>query len=624
MASQECPGDASTLWRRIKSGCSGEALRRISGITEGASVHADTTLSRIVMSDWFEGFVGLIILGNCATLGLEAEVFVGNMTDPRYTIFTIDSIFTMFFTLELLLRVLALGWRTYLFGGSGTSNSLDAMLVITTDIVWVLSAALETSSASSLVRSFTAFRSMRLMRLARVVHKVPFFREVWLLLRGLAKSMRILWWTTTVIFFLTYVFAVFGVVLISVDVKRAMADTSHDSTLTHEELEMLWACTGGVVPWMFTFVQVLTLDSWNSILRPLVRISPFSWVLFYSYIALAVIATLNLVTAIIVEDAFICSKIDEVEQNALQEKERIRIMDNLRSLFASLDGDGSGDISWEEFEHGFSEPAIRLQMERLDIREHELKSLFDLFDTGDGVLSLDEFFNGIQRARGVAMARETFQISKRVEQLSRIVQENTHVVKTLLQPSFTDFGSRTSVSGPYKFDAATPIDKDVSVTSTNLSNSILVQGKREVGVSIEPSANSSNEYSEAGGELGSGIQTKDQKRDVGSTVSTEDFVGETWHELITTLDSIRQTIHSHGASPLRRQADLRDLANSTNLLSSTAISAIVSSDEHRVEQSQTVSPPLCKGVVRVSQTTCSSLLEDNVVSESRSSDGKDC
>eukprot|EP00927_Polykrikos_kofoidii_P016061 TRINITY_DN17204_c0_g1_i3.p1 TRINITY_DN17204_c0_g1~~TRINITY_DN17204_c0_g1_i3.p1 ORF type:complete len:741 (+),score=87.78 TRINITY_DN17204_c0_g1_i3:63-2225(+) len=397
----------------------------------------DDRVKRFVMSQVFEGIVGTLIVVNCIMLGLEAEMLIGNIPDLTRLIQVSDHLFTALFTIELAFRMHVLGWRVYVPSVEHPGNFMDAVLVIVTGIflVWIVPLIFVNQGQPSVFRAFLMLRTVRLMRLVRVVQRVPIFREVWLLMRGITSSARVLVWTIVVVAFVTYVFAIFGVVLISTDLK---SDLHHSRQMTNtqgdlQQFDMLWDATGGVFAWMRTLVQVLTLDSWNSILRPLMEFSPSSWIFFYLYISVATIVLLNLVTAILVENAFKCSSLDEAAEADRMEQERRVQLEALKELFSTLDDDGSGEVSWQEFKAGFSKPEIRKQLAKLDIQQDDLKSLFDLLDTGDGVLSLEEFFTGIQRVRGVATAKEAFKIAKRVEHLVSITERNNKVVERLLQ-----------------------------------------------------------------------------------------------------------------------------------------------------------------------------------------------
>ncbi|CAE7329233.1 Cacna1h [Symbiodinium natans] len=105
--------------------------------------------------------------------------------------------------------------------------------------------------------------------------------------------MRTLFWTVVVVCLITYIFSIFGVVLISSQVAAAHAaalDAGNASAEEIDTLNMLVECTGSVWAWMYTLIQVLTLDSWNGIARPLQSYVSGSWAFFYSYIAVAAVA----------------------------------------------------------------------------------------------------------------------------------------------------------------------------------------------------------------------------------------------------------------------------------------------------------------------------------------------
>eukprot|EP00927_Polykrikos_kofoidii_P045127 TRINITY_DN39007_c0_g1_i1.p1 TRINITY_DN39007_c0_g1~~TRINITY_DN39007_c0_g1_i1.p1 ORF type:complete len:682 (+),score=73.54 TRINITY_DN39007_c0_g1_i1:191-2047(+) len=391
----------------------------------------NTRVAQRIRSESFEGAMGMLIIANCVMLGIEADVFIGNIEGPVWLRYT-DHLFTVLFNVEIVLRLHAFGWRAMFFGRDKSLNIFDVGVILMTNAVWLFSSRVDDDSIAALISSFTALRTVRLIRLGRVVKKVPLFREVSLLVRGLVQSFRVLFWTILVVFVITYVFAIFGVLLVSADVKKGLAGTIPAPSLTTQELEMLWNATGGVLTWMFTLIQVLTLDSWTSIVRPLMLVSPWCWVLFYMYVALAVVVLLNLVTAIIVENAFKCANLDEEERAMEIQKVHLEAFQRLQNLFKCLDTDASGDVSWDEFEASFKKPEVRNEMIKLDIEEAELKNLFELMDTGDGVLSLEEFFIGMKRATGTATAKESYHISRRVDYLCQLAERNNAVMESLM------------------------------------------------------------------------------------------------------------------------------------------------------------------------------------------------
>jgi len=380
------------------------------------------TLAIVVTGRYFEMFIAVIILVNCITIGMEAEVMLGKAMNWEQPLKVLDHIFTFIFTVELILRLLILGWRSYLPRGDTLGNFLDALIVVLTGIVpaWIMP-LLGISDTSGLLETLTVFRALRLMRLVRVVQRVESFKEMWLLLRGLSESGRTLLWTVLVIFFITYVFAIFGVVLISTKLKEDLDDAP--SGVDTEVLRELVSFTDGVMPFMFTLIQVLTLDSWNGIARPIQDRLGFSWAFFYLYIAVAVIVMMNLVTAIIVDNALSNSRRDAEDMAAAMEKAKQEELAKFKAIFQELDEDGNGELTWPEFESAFDDPHLSSQLMLIGIDKQNCKEIFDLLDTGDGAIDSNEFFDGIARIEGPAQSKELLRSSKLVDMLLKNLAE---------------------------------------------------------------------------------------------------------------------------------------------------------------------------------------------------------
>ncbi|KAF4720423.1 hypothetical protein FOZ63_021762 [Perkinsus olseni] len=74
---------------------------------------------------------------------------------------------------------------------------------------------------------------------------------------------------------------------------------------------------------MFTLFQVMTLDSWAAIARPMQAKAPGTVTIFFVAVILCVVMVLmNLITAVIVENAFSIAKADAEEQAKIREREK--------------------------------------------------------------------------------------------------------------------------------------------------------------------------------------------------------------------------------------------------------------------------------------------------------------
>jgi len=260
----------------------------------------------------------------------------------------------------------------------------------------------------------------------RVVQRIPQFREAWLLLRGLMDSIRVLFWTVMVIMFVTYIFAIMGMVMISkelVERRDIAAEAGDESNL--KELDELLEFVGGLDLMMSLLVQLLTLDSWNFLVRRIVKQMSWAWMYFYSYIAVAVFVLMNLVTAIIVENAVATSRNDEDHALKAREKKQRAELSQLQSLFEIMDVDGSGTISWAEFKGAFEDPDIAKKWKLLDFEADECRELFGLLDDGDGEIETTEFFEGLSKMKGQAQSKDIFRLMKDMKVLMAEVMQSS-------------------------------------------------------------------------------------------------------------------------------------------------------------------------------------------------------
>merc|ERR1719469_168810 len=108
---------------------------------------------------------------------------------------------------------------------------------------------------------------------------------------------------------------------------------------------------------MYTLIQCLTMDSWNDgIVRIMMPYVPLSWIFFYFYVVLCGIVLMNIVTAIIVNNAINSSASDDEMVLRQNQKKRKEELSKFEALFETLDSDGDGALSKDEFNSAFESP----------------------------------------------------------------------------------------------------------------------------------------------------------------------------------------------------------------------------------------------------------------------------
>eukprot|EP00746_Dinoflagellata_sp_MGD_P136414 gnl/MRDRNA2_/MRDRNA2_70340_c0_seq1.p1 gnl/MRDRNA2_/MRDRNA2_70340_c0~~gnl/MRDRNA2_/MRDRNA2_70340_c0_seq1.p1 ORF type:complete len:740 (-),score=139.80 gnl/MRDRNA2_/MRDRNA2_70340_c0_seq1:301-2520(-) len=381
----------------------------------------------IIESSIFEVAIGNIIIFHCISIGMKVH-FCPPLDSPRFIpagcperfLSISENMCTAIFVLEFFIRGLVMGFKYHLQTGE---NIFDAVLVWITGVLftWVMPLFVTTSRH---MRWLTALRAFRLLRILRVVRHSQLFKEMWLLVKGLTQSAPTVISAVVVSVFVNYLFGILAVLLIG----DSPSPEGDDQEVFEEHFY-------GLDRSMFTLLQIATGDGWaTEVARPVMHVLPEMWIYFVVYIAVAVLVLLNLITAIIVENALAMTKNSEAEQLMILKHQKAEEFEKLKTIFTSLDTDKSGLIHEEEFESAFKNcPEILDKFKLLDFEEAEILGLFRDLDSGDSVLSLEEFIEGLASMQGDAKSKDLVRtkksmdrLHKRIDKILDFLEDGTH------------------------------------------------------------------------------------------------------------------------------------------------------------------------------------------------------
>lgn len=246
---------------------------------------------------WVTNLVLAVILANALVLGAETMV----QGKAFEVLQNIDHVMLGFFVVELLLRLIAYGWRFF----RDPWNVFDLLVVG----VAVLPAT----------ESLSALRALRVLRVLRVISAVPALRRV---VDGLLRAVPGM--------------GAVGALLILVMYVSAVIATGLFGGTSPEYFGSLWTS-------LFTLFQAMTGEAWPDIARSVMETHPAAWVFFVLYILVVSFAVLNLFIAVIVngmEEIAEEERVDDEQKDerldALAEQNR-EILVELRALRAKLD-----------------------------------------------------------------------------------------------------------------------------------------------------------------------------------------------------------------------------------------------------------------------------------------------
>mmetsp|Transcript_111913 Transcript_111913/g.289173 ORF Transcript_111913/g.289173 Transcript_111913/m.289173 type:complete len:247 (+) Transcript_111913:2-742(+) len=161
------------------------------------------------------------------------------------------------------------------------------------------------------------------------------------------------------------------------------------STLPRSMFSLYMAITGGI--------------SWGELSDPLSDVSGIYVALFAGYIILTQLAVLNVLTGVFCQNAIDSAQHDQdlVTQALMANKEFY--VNRIKEIFKTIDTDGSGGLTIQEFRQHLGDDSIVAYFESLELDVTDVWTLFKLLDTDEGnVIDLDEFVTGCMRLKGPA------------------------------------------------------------------------------------------------------------------------------------------------------------------------------------------------------------------------------
>lgn len=348
----------------------------------------------------------------------EGPFFVeGDLSSWESAIAAGDITFTVIFLIDVVIRICLLGRIFFLTW----MNYVDLGVVITSLV------EITVFYATTMPVNPVLFRLLRIGKLARafrMVHMTSVLASLQLLVKCLMSSANMLFWSFLL---LTFVQCVAGLV-ISTLCLDFIADSSIDVTV-REEVFLLY---GTFSRTFLTMFEVL-FANWGPACRVLMEnVSEWFSVFFLFYRCILGFAVLNIINAVFVQQTMKTASSDEEIAFKQKEKDIQSYTRKVKKLFQTMDASGDGAINLTEFSKLVQSPKLKFWMGQLELEYHDLLSLFEFLDNGDGEITLMEFIDGAARLRGSAKALDIWRVETKVEvlfeEVLKLLQPNTDSV----------------------------------------------------------------------------------------------------------------------------------------------------------------------------------------------------
>jgi len=329
----------------------------------------------------------LIIL-NVVVIALETDYGYDDADsdmDSKVGWVIVDSLFILAFIIEIGVRIY---WERWSWPRSGW-NWFDVIIVILAIVdIWILSWVSESAGGLQVMSVFRIIRLIRLVRLVKLVR----------LLRGLYVILLAMWHAMQTMSFLLAIMA-FGLLIYSIFAVTLIGRNSNLDNVRINGTDTVYDRFGTVFRAMYSLFELMTLEGWEAVARPIVEEEPWLFLFIVSYIMIFTFGMLNMIVATVIEKTLhhtrMLSDSTQAEERRRMQQELVRI----RTVFDESNQDASGKMTFEEFEAALkAHPPIREIFNKMGISLHDAKELYTVLDWDDsGDLTIKEFLSGISK-----------------------------------------------------------------------------------------------------------------------------------------------------------------------------------------------------------------------------------
>jgi len=343
----------------------------------------------------FNVAMGILIILNIFVIAIETDVqhdARNASTESKVAWIIVDSLFVLVYMVEIAVRIY---WQRAQWILSAWNWFDTIILAIAVLDIWLLT--LMQNDVDSL-NVMQIFRIVRLVRLVRLVKLVRLMTDLYVILTALWHALQTLSFLLGITVFGLMIYSVLAVHLIGRNAPLKNVDLDGDTVQDR---------FGTVLRSMYTLFQLMTLDGWEKVARPIVMRQPLLILFIANFLCLFTFGMLNMTVALVIEKTLHHTKMAQEQQLEMDRQklagELVRICSLLPHTEASHDD--TGRISWYQFKAAISQNRVIADLfEEMGIAPDEAQELFAVLDwDGNGDLTVDEFMSGIgklQRGSG--------------------------------------------------------------------------------------------------------------------------------------------------------------------------------------------------------------------------------
>jgi len=351
----------------------------------------ERVLYKIGRNPFFRIGVNCIILINAIQMGAAADL----RDDSWISVWEVcDHFFTFVFAAEMVIMVS--GLRGYYF--IDPWNWLDFLIAwIAIVDTWIFN-FIGYRDEDKRFGVFRVFRIMRLLRLVKIMHVVP---ELMMVVEGIIGSLKSMFWIFLLLLIVLYACGICCVEVVGQDENHYPAWTKAEEAIEDEMVQSFnsYLYFGTVGRAMVSLFNVVLLDEWATVTRPIFEMQRLMIVFFILLVLLCSFGILNVIIGVVVERT--TQAMSVVRQSHIEKLkgQQMRQVKSLAKIMFRLDEDGNSFLSRDEFEKGSENMQLQEMLGDIELPAgFTFSEMFTMLDIdGDGWLSKSELVDGIMR-----------------------------------------------------------------------------------------------------------------------------------------------------------------------------------------------------------------------------------
>jgi len=356
-------------------------------------------------SSLYEYTIMMVICLNAVAIGAEID---HEHYFPWWVWMIVNTTFGAIYLIEMVLKIFAFGWTRYFGSHWNRFDFIVTILTLVGDglVVWQLATGASTSSKKG---GFTAV--VPVLRLLRILRIAKMFHEMRVLLGSFLGSISALGWIVLLMALWFYICACVCTVFMG---RRQWLPNS--SSPQAQELRKSF---DNIPISMYTLFEVMTLEGWTDVVRPLLGSRPVMIIFFMFFVFVTAFFLLNLVTAVVVDRTMSSQASAEDASLFVKEDERESQISGLH--LALLKRNGSQDrIRRKDLSNWSREPFVQQYLEKLEWNSKVISEMAVLLDDNNsGTVSLAqlrEYWSSYGQPLDTAMVlRFQLQLAQRLD-----------------------------------------------------------------------------------------------------------------------------------------------------------------------------------------------------------------